>query len=156
MRVNITVSIFRARTHTLLRRQLSADFHPLAATGLCSLPLEILLEVAQYVMHQCSMDLLSLGRTASSLRKAARLVGRSEISKYALLFNPGDRMAPFDLQESPSPLLQSTVQALPYLDFPAEEIPGSSQARLDKLPRCFRTRKQLPTTGKVHSNTQAV
>ncbi len=99
------------------------------------------MEISRHAMQQSALDLLSLARTSSSLRKATRLVGRTEISKHTILPEPGRHLAS---PERRSPLLQSAVHIMPPLDFPVRGKPGFNSAQLNALPRCFRVHIRPP------------
>ncbi len=110
----------------------------------CLLPFEILMIISEHLVQQSALDLLSFARTSSSLRKAARLIGRREISKDAILPSPGRHFIPEEEQCRCSRFLQTAVQEMEELDFPVRGIPGNGRGQLPNLPRCFWAKKHTP------------
>ncbi len=80
------------------------------------LPVELIDGIAEQTALQSGLDLLSLSRTCSTLRRAARRAGRADLARYAKGLD-GDIVGP-SRKDPPSPLLQSCITHMPALDFP--------------------------------------
>ncbi len=85
---------------------------------LSSLPAELIESIAEQVALQSGLDLLCLSRTCSSLRSAARRVGRAEVQQHVRELS--GRVPPSGKKVSltRSALLDSCVKDMPTLDLP--------------------------------------